>query len=155
MCLSTDWVYYFSLLRGLARHKLTNLLTLHSTSKHAIIGVERLGRHPNHKAKNKYAAKRYSNDKGDDMVDSKHFTIEEAKKIGDDLGIDWDKFDVEQFRRGLEVELEHGKRDLATNVTDDDPILTGKIALAHLNEFPDYYTRLEKMEKKAKEFHGE
>jgi len=88
------------------------------------------------------------------MVESKSFTIEEARKIGDALNIDWSKFDTEQFRMGLDVELEHGKRDPATNVTDDDPILTGKIALAHLNEFPDYYTRLEKMEKEAEEFHG-
>jgi hypothetical protein len=88
------------------------------------------------------------------MVEPKRFTVEEAKKIGDALDIDWSKFDVKQFRMGLDVELEHGKRDLATNVTDDDSILTGKIALAHLNEFPDYYTRLEKMEKEAEEFHG-
>ena len=88
------------------------------------------------------------------MVESKSFTVEEARKIGDALNIDWSKFDAEQFRMGLDVELEHGKRDPATNVTDDDPILTGKIALAHLNEFPDYYTRLEKMEKEAEEFHG-
>jgi len=87
------------------------------------------------------------------MTGSKHFTAEEAKKIGEALGIDWSKFDVEQFRMGLDVELEHGKRDPATNVTGDDPILTGKIALAHLNEFPDYYTRLEKMEKEAERFH--
>lgn len=79
-----------------------------------------------------------------------HFTIEQAKKIGETLGIDWGKFDVEQFRMGLEVELEHGSRDPSTNVTSDDPIQTGKIALAHLNEFPDYYTRLMKMEAEAK-----
>ena len=42
----------------------------------------------------------------------------------------------------------------ATNVTGDDPITTGKIALAHLNEFPDYYTRLEAMEGQAKRDHG-
>ena len=89
-----------------------------------------------------------------DLVDSKHFTIEEAKRIGVALGVDWSKFDVEQFRRGLDVELEHGIRDLQTNVTHDNEIITGKIALAHLNEFPDYYTRLEKMEKEAKEFHN-
>ena len=86
------------------------------------------------------------------MVGSKHFTIEEAKRIGEELGVDWSKFDVEQFRMGLDVELEHGNRDLQTNVTHDNETITGKIALAHLNEFPDYYTRLEKMEKEAKEF---
>jgi hypothetical protein len=87
------------------------------------------------------------------MSEHKHFTLEEAKKIGDALGIDWSKFDVEQFRTGLDVELEHGKRDPNTNVTNDDPIMTGKIALAHLNEFPDYYIRLTKMEEEAEEFH--
>ncbi|MBZ9569402.1 hypothetical protein KJA16_00585 [Patescibacteria group bacterium] len=86
------------------------------------------------------------------MEPKKHFTTEEAKKIGEELGIDWSKFDVEQFRMGMDVELEHGTCDPNTNVTDDDPLMTGKIALAHLNEFPDYYTRLEKMEKEAEEY---
>jgi uncharacterized protein DUF5661 len=85
------------------------------------------------------------------LTSSKHFTIEEAKRIGEALGIDWSKFDVEQFRMGLTVELEHGKRDSSTNVTEDDEVVTGKIALAHLNEFPDYYTRLQKMEREAGE----
>lgn len=88
------------------------------------------------------------------MKDSNHFTSEEAKKIGELLGVDWSKFDVEQFRMGLDVELEHGISDLQTNVTQDDEIITGKIALAHLNEFPDYYTRLQKMEKDARESHN-
>ena len=79
----------------------------------------------------------------------KIFESEKAKKIGEKLGIDWSRFDVEQFRMGLDVELEHGKIDLKTNVTDDDPITTGKIALAHLNEIPDYYTRLYNMESEA------
>lgn len=88
------------------------------------------------------------------FISKEHFTIEDAKKIGEKLGIKWDKFDAEQFRMGINVELEHGKRDPATNVTNNDPILTGKIALAHLKEFPDYYTRLDKMEKEADEFWG-
>lgn len=83
------------------------------------------------------------------MTSKKHFTREEARKIGKALGIDWSRFDVEQYRMGLDVELEHGLVDPHTNVTNDDPIMTGKIALAHLNEFSDYYTRLEKMEKEA------
>jgi len=83
------------------------------------------------------------------MEPKKYFTIEETKKIGEELGIDWKDFDVDQFRRGLDVELEHGTRDPETNVTNDDPIMTGKIALAHLREFSDYYDRLEKMEKEA------
>ena len=80
------------------------------------------------------------------------FTAEEAKVIGEKLGLRWDKFDVDQFKKGMEVELEHGSRDSLTNVTNDDPLITGKIALAHLKEFPDYYDRLEKMEKEAEEF---
>ncbi|MDH5447743.1 MAG: hypothetical protein OEY24_08890 [Candidatus Bathyarchaeota archaeon] len=86
-------------------------------------------------------------------MNKKHFSTEEAKKIGEALNINWSKFDVEQFRMGLDVELEHGKIDTDTNVTNDDPIMTGKIALAHLNEFSDYYTRLDKMEEEAKKFH--
>lgn len=80
------------------------------------------------------------------------FSAEEARRIGEQIGIDWDSspFDVDQFRRGLDVELEHGLHDPDTNVTDDDPVTTGKIARAHLNEFPDYYTRLEQMEEQAK-----
>lgn len=85
------------------------------------------------------------------MPSKKHFTAEEAKKIGEQLSIDWSKFDVEQFRMGMDVELEHGLVDPHTNVTNDDPLMTGKIALAHLNEFSDYYTRLEKMEKEAED----
>ena len=76
--------------------------------------------------------------------------------MGEEIGVDWSSapFDVEQFRRGMDVELEHGLQDLLTNVTEDDPVVTGKIALAHLNEFPDYYTRLERMEEEAKQEGG-
>jgi len=86
------------------------------------------------------------------MAARKGFTAEEARRIGAQIGIDWTTapFDVEQFRRGMDVELEHGLHDPATNVTKDDPVVTGKIALAHLNEFSDYYTRLERMEEEAK-----
>ncbi|HUX75695.1 MAG TPA: DUF5661 family protein [Anaerolineae bacterium] len=87
------------------------------------------------------------------MTTSKRFTTEEAERIGAALGIDWSEFDVEQFRMGLDVELEHGAVDPATDVTHDDPIMTGKIALAHLNEFPDYYTRLAEMEAEAEGSH--
>ncbi len=88
------------------------------------------------------------------MAEAKHFTAEEARRIGEALGIDWSQFDVEQFRMGMDVELEHGQRDPATNVTHDDTLVTGKIALAHLKEFPDYYTRLARMEEEAEQFHG-
>lgn len=84
----------------------------------------------------------------------KNFTTEEAKEVGKTLSIDWKKFDIEQFRMGMDVELEHGLRDPHTNVSNDDPLITGKIALAHLNEFADYYTRLEKMEKEAEKYWG-
>jgi len=95
---------------------------------------------------------KFSKEKTEKMSVQKHFTAEEAKAIGEKLGIDWSKFDVEQFRMGMDVELEHGKIDPETNVTNDDPLLTGKIALAHLNEFPDYYDRLYEMEEEAEEY---
>ena len=86
------------------------------------------------------------------MRTEKRFSLAEAKQIGDTLGINWQSFGIEQFQTGLEVELEHGGRDMQTNVTDDDALITGKIALAHLKEFPDYYTRLSAMEKEADEY---
>lgn len=81
------------------------------------------------------------------------FSVDEARRVGEEIGIDWSDapFDVEQFRMGMDVELEHGLQDLVTNVTGDDPLVTGKIALAHLNEFSDYYTRLHRMETEAKQ----
>ena len=83
------------------------------------------------------------------MSNKRGISSEEAQRVGASLGIDWDKIDLEQFRRGIEVEFEHGARDADTNVTDDDLSLTGKIAWAHLKEFPDYYTRLDKLEAEA------
>lgn len=85
----------------------------------------------------------------------KNFTIEEAISIAKYLNIKFDKFDVEQYRIGLNVELEHGRINPFTNITNDDPIITGKITLAHLNEYPDYYKRLTKMEKEAEEYWGD
>jgi hypothetical protein len=79
----------------------------------------------------------------------KVFSAKQAKEVGDKIGVTWKKFDVEQFRMGMDVELEHGKVDARTNVTNDDPIITGKIAWAHLNEIPDYYTHLYAMEAEA------
>lgn len=85
-------------------------------------------------------------------MEQRDFSAQEARDIGERIGIDWEssRFDVEQFRMGLEVELEHGRRDPVTNVSNDDEVTTAKIAWAHLNEFPDYYTRLAKMEAEAK-----
>lgn len=95
--------------------------------------------------------------KTEEMAGRSRFTPEQAWAIGEAIGIDWStsRFDVEQFRMGLDVELEHGRHDAATNVTDDDEQTTGKIALAHLNEFPDYYTRLAEMETEAERYWSE
>jgi len=82
---------------------------------------------------------------------SKQFTLDEARTIAQKIGLDFTKvkFSLEEFAEGLAIELEHGSNDPQTNVTNDDPLLTGKIAWAHLNEIPDYYDRLEQMEKEA------
>lgn len=85
----------------------------------------------------------------------KKFTIEETLSIAKYLNIKFDKFDIEQFRIGLNVELEHGTINPFTNITNDDPIITGKITLAHLNEYPDYYKRLTKMEEEAEKYWGD
>jgi len=89
-------------------------------------------------------------------MSNRTFSADEARQIGEQIGIDWATapFDVEQFRMGMDVELEHGAHDPTTDVTGDDAVVTGKIALAHLNEFPDYYTRLERMEAEAEREHG-
>ena len=86
------------------------------------------------------------------MSGPSRFTADEAKKVGERLGIDWKDFAVEQFRLGMDVELEHGSHDPQTNVTNDDILMTGKIAWAHLKEFPDYYSRLERMEEEAEAY---
>jgi Protein of unknown function (DUF5661) len=85
------------------------------------------------------------------MTHNEHFTTDDARRVGTEIGIDWgaSPFDTEQFRDGMNVELEHGRHDPQTDVTGSDPIVTGKIALAHLKEFPDYYTRLRRMEAEA------
>lgn len=81
-----------------------------------------------------------------------HFSNEQAKELGEKLGVDWSKWDVDQLRRGMDVELEHGSIDSNTNVSNDDPLTTAKIALAHLNEIPDYYDRLETMEEEGERY---
>jgi hypothetical protein len=83
------------------------------------------------------------------MSEERMITADEAHRIGASLGLDWAQIDIEQFRRGLEVELEHGARDPETDVTRDDLVLTGKIAWAHLKEIRDYYTRLDQLEAEA------
>ncbi len=85
------------------------------------------------------------------MTSRRSFDTDEALEVATGLGIDFaaEPFSLDEFRRGMAVELEHGRRDPSTNVTGDDPLTTGKIALAHLHEIPDYYTRLERMEAEA------
>jgi hypothetical protein len=85
-------------------------------------------------------------------MESKRTTSEEARRVGDEIGVDWSRFDLDQFRRGMDVEFEHGSHDPQTNVTGDDPIATGKIALAHMKEYPDYYERLARMEAEAERY---
>jgi hypothetical protein len=87
------------------------------------------------------------------MTGRESFTLDEARQYGEEIGVDWSSapFDVEQFRAGMNVELEHGRVDPRTDITHDDPVMTARIALAHLNEFPDYYTRLRRMEQEAEQ----
>ena len=85
------------------------------------------------------------------MNGERRTTLEEATRVGDEIGVDWNRFDLEQFRAGMDVEYEHGTRDPQTDVTGDDPVVTGKIALAHMKEFPDYYDRLQRMEQEAEQ----
>lgn len=86
------------------------------------------------------------------MMDARKFTPGEARRIGEHIGIDFQKFDSEEFRIGLAVELEHGSHDPETDVIGDDVYKSGKIAWAHLKELPDYYTRLQKMEKEGEAY---
>jgi len=83
------------------------------------------------------------------VTEKRRTSIDEAQRVGDAIGVDWSRFDLEQFRAGMDVEFEHGAHDPQTDVTHDDPIITGKIVLAHMKEFPDYYERLERMEAEA------
>jgi Protein of unknown function (DUF5661) len=94
---------------------------------------------------------RVADEKEEKMTEKRRTSSEEAKRVGDAIGVDWTRFDLEQFRAGMDVEFEHGSHDPQTDVTGDDPIVTGKIALAHMKEFPDYYERLERMEREAEQ----
>jgi hypothetical protein len=89
------------------------------------------------------------------MTETRRTSSEEAKRVGDEIGVDRNRFEFEQFRAGMDVEFEHGSHGPQTNVTNDDPIVTGKIALAHMKEFPDYYERLEQMEADAERYWAE
>jgi hypothetical protein len=78
-------------------------------------------------------------------MDKRIFNLDDARRIGEIIGVDFLTIDLDEFQAGLGIELEHGARDSETNVTSDDELMTGKIAWAHLKEIPDYYTRLKKM----------
>ena len=85
----------------------------------------------------------------DDARARRGFAEMQTRAIAALIGLDINRaaFDVDMFRRGSDVELEHGRRDPQTNVTDDDPLITGKIAWAHLKELPDCYDHLEILER--------
>ncbi|MDU5106460.1 MULTISPECIES: DUF5661 family protein [unclassified Clostridium] len=97
---------------------------------------------------------KFFSNRSDKLEKRKTFTKDEASRIAKRLGIDFskEKFTLDDFTIGVNVELEHGTKSLFTNVTNDNPIITGKIALAHLNEIPDYYVRLSKLELEAKAY---
>lgn len=85
-------------------------------------------------------------------MNPRQFSADEARELGGKIGVDWKRIPLDELRRGLTVELEHGAHDPQTNVTSDDLVMTAKIALAHLKEFPDYYSRLEAMEREADQY---
>jgi len=81
-----------------------------------------------------------------------HISLEKAREIGDKLKINFTVISPSIWKKGMVVELEHGKRYKESNITNDDLLVTGKIVLAHLFEYPDYYERLERMEKTAEKY---
>jgi Protein of unknown function (DUF5661) len=83
------------------------------------------------------------------VSEKRRTTTDEARRVGEAIGVDWNRFDLAQFRAGMDAEFEHGSRDPQTDVRHDDPIVTGTIALAHMKKFPDYDERLERMEREA------
>ncbi len=90
----------------------------------------------------------------------RRFNLAKAKEVADKLGIDFSnaRFTLEEYLEGLNIELEHGLVDSHTNVTNDDALMTGKIALAHLNEVPIYYNEdigLEAWEHAVEAFKGD
>jgi hypothetical protein len=109
----------------------------------------REGKSPRHRAAALLTAR--SNDKISSSLSvvppaRKSFSYEESLAIGNQLGVNWKKVNAHEFYLGMNIELEHGRRSPETNITNDDPILTAKITLAHLKELKDYNTRLQRME---------
>jgi len=113
-----------------------------------------MGRHSSEMKKLKNKMEYYTKYRKGVEVSTPDFTKEDALVIAKALKIDFDneRFDLEEFLIGINVELEHGSKYPQTNITNNDPILSGKIAYAHLKEFPDYYERLKKLEAEAEEY---
>ena len=86
------------------------------------------------------------------MKKRKQISSEEAKRIGETIHIDWEQIDLEQFRQGLMGNHEQAAIDPETGLTYDGVLLTGKVILDHMQEFPDYFTRLEKLKAEADEY---
>ena len=86
------------------------------------------------------------------MKKRKQISLDDAKRIGDSLYIDWNQIDLEQFRQGLMGDPKQGTMDPETGPAYDGVFLTGKVVLAHIQEFPDYFTRLAKLKAEADEY---
>ena len=86
------------------------------------------------------------------MKKRKQLSSEEAKRIGEALHIDWDQVDLEQFRQDLMGNHNQGSIDPETGLTYDGVLLTGKVVLDHMQEFPDYFTRLAKLKEEVDEY---
>ena len=83
------------------------------------------------------------------MKKRKQISSDEARRIGEALHLDWDRIDLEQFRQGLMGEVDQANMDPETGRTYDSVLLSGKLVVAHMQEFPDYFTRLEKLKAEA------
>ena len=86
------------------------------------------------------------------MKKRKQISSEEAKRIGEAIHIDWEQIDLEQFRQGLMGNHKHETMDPETGLVYHGVLLTGKVVLDHLQEFPDYFTRLEKLKAEVDEY---
>ena len=86
------------------------------------------------------------------MKKQKQISSDEAKRIGDSLYIDWNQIDLEQFRQGLIGNQRRAAMDSETGLIDDGVVLSGKIVLAHMQKFPDYFSRLEKLRAEANDY---
>ena len=86
------------------------------------------------------------------MKKRKQISSEEARRIGESLHIDWDQVDLEQFRQDLMGDQKQETTDPETGLIYDGVLLSGKIVMAHIQEFPDYFTRLAKLKMEVDEY---